>query len=95
MLFLTNMAGALSTSTLLGSNHREIQYNIGMTYDTKITTLTALSNLQREFSINLANAQNKFNHAKDNYNYNWGNSIEFWSKQLKRVEDAYNEIARL
>lgn len=94
MLFLTSMAGALSISILLASNHKEILYNIGMTNDTKITTLTALSNLQREYSNNLTNAQNKLNSAKDS-NYNWGDSIEFWSEQLKRVEDAYNEIVRL
>ena len=64
MLFLTSMAGALSTSILLASNHKEILYNIGMTNDTKITTLTALSNLQREYSNNLTNAQNKLNSAK-------------------------------
>ncbi len=63
-----------------------------MTHDTKVTTLTALSNLQREFSINLANAQSEFNLTNKP---NWDGSIRFWSKQLKRVEDAYNEIARL
>lgn len=68
-----------------------------MTHETKITAMRALSNMQERCSDNLENAIASFNETSvdDTFAKRWANAIDFWSKELKNAEKAYDEILHL
>ena len=66
-----------------------------MTYETKIVAMQALSSMKEQYKTNLENATESFNRTasiNDTFEKSWSGAIDFWSKELKRAENAYNEI---
>lgn len=66
-----------------------------MTYETKIVAMQALSSLKEQSKMNLENATKEFYRmagVNDTFEKSWSGAIDFWSKELKKAEKAYNEI---
>ena len=66
-----------------------------MTYETKIVAMQALSSMKEQYKNNLENATEEFNRTagiNDTFEKSWSRAIDFWSKELKNAEKAYDEI---